>query len=131
METPIAFLTYLYLDNVFDKVTPTHKNLSMKNDLITYKELSILMYQVFNKRLSWIKQQLFLESKSYHRSRKNEKTDFMAIFLIVVAFYRLPRGCQKDPGSNPSKVVLLPIGADELQPKKLQGFLKYCLVGEE
>ena len=44
MEKPIAFLTYLYLDNVFDKVTPTHKNLSMKNDLITYKELSILMY---------------------------------------------------------------------------------------
>ena len=39
-----AFLTYLYLDNVFDKVTPTHENLSMKNDLITFKELSIQMY---------------------------------------------------------------------------------------
>ena len=36
MEKPIAFLTYLYLDNVFDKVTPTHKHLSMKNDLITF-----------------------------------------------------------------------------------------------
>ena len=92
MEKPIAFLTYLYLDNVFDKVTPTHKNLSMKKDLITFKELSIQMYYFFNKKLSWIKQ-LFLESKSYHRSRKNDKTDFMAIFLIVVAFYRLPRGC--------------------------------------